>query len=137
MQKRIDMLEREKMELSMSKAPLEARMRQKEDTFLKERERLLAENEALKHSERESDEKCRELKLENEAMGELIKKMRLEAREANSSGAGEEKDAWNERLRSNRENAALRANVMEKEEQIRTLKMEKGECLRMRVNFFY
>ena len=112
----------------MSKAPLEARLRQREDTFLKERERLLAENEALAHSERISDEKCRELRLENEALGELIKKMRLEAREASSGTNGDgERDAWNERLRSNRENAALRSNVMEKEEMIRTLKMEKGE----------
>ena len=35
MQQQIDNLEREKMELSMSKAPLEARIRQKEDACVK------------------------------------------------------------------------------------------------------
>ncbi|VEU42974.1 unnamed protein product, partial [Pseudo-nitzschia multistriata] len=37
MKQRVEQLEKEKMELSMSKAPLEARFRQKEDLWQKDR----------------------------------------------------------------------------------------------------
>ena len=126
MQKRIDSLEREKMELSMSKAPLEARMRQKEDTFIKERERLVSEIETLQNQGREVDERNRELEMENEAMGEIIKKMKLEAREAKSSGNGTgDQDSWNERLRNNKEIVMLRADSKDKDGQIKSLRMDK------------
>jgi hypothetical protein len=125
MQKRIDMLEREKMELSMSKAPLEARMRQKEDAFVKERERLVNEIESLNNNGREAERHIRELEMEKEAMGEVIKKMKLEAREAKSSGDPVEQDAWNERLRNNKEIAMLRAECKDYKEQIRVMKVEK------------
>ena len=45
MQNRINKLESEKTELIMSKAPLEARIRQKEDAWVRERERLLSDLE--------------------------------------------------------------------------------------------
>ena len=45
MKKRLEQLEKEKMDLSMSKAPLEARFRQKEESWLKERARLAQEIE--------------------------------------------------------------------------------------------
>jgi predicted nucleic acid-binding Zn-ribbon protein len=127
LQKRIDMLEREKMELSMSKAPLEARMRQKEDAFVKERERLLSEIESLHNAGRSSDERVRELEMENEAMGEIIKRLKLQAKEAkcSSSDVGGEQDAWNERLRSNKEIAVLRSDLKDRDGQIQSLRLDK------------
>lgn len=129
MQKRIDMLEREKMELSMSKAPLEARMRQKEDAFIKERERLLAEIDMLHNAGRTADERVRELEMENEALGESIKRLRLQAKEAKytSSSADNtgEQDAWNERLRNNKEIAVLRSDLKDRDGQIQSLRLDK------------
>ena len=74
-------------------------MRQKEDAFVKERERLIAEIDTLHNNGRVADERVRELEMENEAMNEVIKKMNLEAKEAKMSSHGEQ-DAWNERLRN-------------------------------------
>jgi len=67
MQKRIDNLERENLELSMSKAPLEACIRQKEDMLRKERERAANYiNEALEeHNSRwNRDDEIKSLRIE-------------------------------------------------------------------------
>jgi kinesin family protein C1 len=132
MQIRIDNLEREKMELSMSKAPLEARIRQKEDSWVKERERLCAEIESHQSASLQADERFRELEMQNEALNEVVRKLRLEAREATSTaggnsggGGGMETDAWSERLKTNREIAELRKDLKDKDDQIKTLRMEK------------
>ena len=126
MQRRIDNLEREKMELSMAKAPLEARMRQKEDAWVKERERLLAEIEDHELRSKEVDERYRELEMQNEALNEEAKKFRLEARAATSTADGrEEKDSWSERLKTNREITQLRDELKGKEDEIKSLRIEK------------
>ncbi|KAL7522046.1 hypothetical protein ACHAWX_006739 [Stephanocyclus meneghinianus] len=125
MQKRIECLEREKMESLMSVAPLEARFRQKEDAFIKERERLVSDNESLQNAVREADERNRELAMENEALNETVRKMTVEAREAKFTGGEGTKDAWDERLRSNKENVRLRAELKDAAEQIKTLRMDK------------
>jgi len=134
MQKRIDSLEREKMELSMSKAPLEARIRQKEDAWVRERERLCAEIEAHQASSKGVDERCRELEMKNEALQEQCSRLRLEAREAASSGAADgtarggavgPKDSWSERLESNKEIKELRQELKNKDDEIRSLRLEK------------
>mmetsp|Transcript_24067 Transcript_24067/g.49180 ORF Transcript_24067/g.49180 Transcript_24067/m.49180 type:complete len:930 (+) Transcript_24067:134-2923(+) len=127
MQKRIDNLEREKMELSMSKAPLEARMRQKEDAWSKERERLLAEIETCQQASKEADERYRELEMRNEELNEEAKKFRFEqARAAVSSSDGKgETDSWSERLKTNREITQLREELKSKEDEIKSLRIEK------------
>ena len=56
-----EQLEKEKIDLSMSKAPLEARFRQKEDMWQKEKTRLIQEIDTSRASLREADEKYRDL----------------------------------------------------------------------------
>jgi len=133
MQKRIESLEKEKMELCMIKAPLEARIRQKEDAWVKERERLCAEIETQQFSSKEVDERYRELMMKNEALKEQNARLRLEARAATSSvegragGSGVEggKDSWSERLQSNNEIKDLRTELKNKDDEIKSLRLEK------------
>ena len=56
MQQRVNQLEKEKMILSMSKAPLEARFRQKEDAWKKEQSRLHHEIDSLMKGSQEADD---------------------------------------------------------------------------------
>lgn len=127
MQRRIENLEREKMDLAMSKAPLEARIRQKEDAWVKERERLLSEINNFQELARETDERYRELEMKNEALSEETMKLRLEARAANVDGVGGgvEGDSWSERLKTNNEIKELRKEVKSKDDEIRALRIEK------------
>ena len=139
MQRRIDNLEREKFELSMSKAPLEARIRQKEDAWVKERERLCAEIENYQLSSKDVDERYRELEMKNEALEEQNKSLRLEARasasNSNNGGGGSAgsgyyddggaKDSWSERLKSNNEIKDLRKEIKNKDDEIKSLRIEK------------
>ena len=131
MQKQIDRLEREKMELSMSKAPLEARIRQKEDAWMKERERLCAEIESHQVSSKEVDERYRELEMRTEALEEQNTRLRLEARANNamsngsSMGGGGSGDSWSERLNSNKEIKDLRKEIKNKDDEIKSLRIEK------------
>ena len=133
MQKRIDNLEREKFELSMSKAPLEARIRQKEDMWLKERERLMSEIENYQSSSKDVDERYRELEMKNEALEEQNSRLRLEARASASSNGmaggsdsnGGNKDSWGERLKTNNEIKDLRKEVKNKDDEIKSLRIEK------------
>jgi hypothetical protein len=55
-QQRVNQLEKEKMVLSMSKAPLEARFRQKEDAWKKEQSRLHHEIDSLMKGSQEADD---------------------------------------------------------------------------------
>ena len=126
MQKQIDRLEREKMELIRSKAPLEARLRQKDDAFVKERERLVIEIEGLQKEGREADERYRVLETENEELKQVVSKMNRQMSEAKLSERGsQQNDAWSERVRTNKENAALRAEIKHKDGELKTLIMEK------------
>ena len=126
MQRRIENLEREKMDLAMSKAPLEARIRQKEDAWEKDRERLLSEINNFQDLARETDERYRELEMQNEALEEETMKLRLEARAANVDGVeGGNTDSWSERVKSNNEIKELRKEVKSKDDEIRALRIEK------------
>jgi len=133
MQKRIESLEREKFELSMSKAPLEARIRQKEDAWVKERERLCAEIENHQFASKDVDERCRELEMKNEALEEQNSRLRLEARVATSNvdgvgvggAGGGANDSWGERLKTNNEIKDLRKELKNKDDEIKSLRIEK------------
>eukprot|EP00574_Skeletonema_japonicum_P000604 CAMPEP_0201741318 /NCGR_PEP_ID=MMETSP0593-20130828/46750_1 /ASSEMBLY_ACC=CAM_ASM_000672 /TAXON_ID=267983 /ORGANISM="Skeletonema japonicum, Strain CCMP2506" /LENGTH=665 /DNA_ID=CAMNT_0048235651 /DNA_START=111 /DNA_END=2109 /DNA_ORIENTATION=+ len=139
MQRRIENLEREKMDLAMSKAPLEARIRQKEDAWIKERERLLSEINNFQDLARETDERYRELEMKNEALVEETMKLRLEARALevyvggsggstnNEGGAGGTTDAWSERVKFNNEIKDVRRELKSKDDEIRapSLRIEK------------
>jgi kinesin family protein C1 len=135
MQRRIESLEREKMELSMSKAPLEARMRQREDAWVRERERLCAEIEKTQQENVHADERYRELEMKNEALEEQNARLRLEARAASSKidgigGAGGSvgsgtSDPWSERLKINNEIKDLRQELKNKVDEINSLRIAK------------
>ena len=135
MQNRINKLESEKTELIMSKAPLEARMRQREDAWVKERERLLGDIDAHQAASKGADERYRELEMRNEALEEENTRLRLEARASASTTAGDggaaggaaggAKDSWTERLQATNEIKDLRKELRNKDDEIKSLRIEK------------
>jgi len=126
MQQRITQLEKEKMALSMSKAPLEARFRQKEDTWIKEQNRLLLEIESLKASSKESDDRYKKLEYQSSALEEECRSLRFAARKAastiNSGDSGS--DTWSRQAQNDREVVELREKVRHAEEEIKSLRLE-------------
>lgn len=132
MQRRIEKIEREKMELSISKAPLEARMRQKEDAWARERERLFAEIEEHQRSNMEADERYREMEMRAEALTEVNAKLIREARAGGNGSAGcvsgtegGPKDSWSERLKTSNEIKDLRQELKNKDDEIKSLRITK------------
>jgi kinesin family protein C1 len=127
MQQRITQLEREKMALSMSKAPLEARFRQKEDTWLKEQKRFIQEIESLKSSSKEVDERFRDLELRYDALEEESKTLRFDARKAASTlnSQSDSTDNWSRQLQNDRDVLELKEKLRHAEYEIRALKLEK------------
>ena len=126
MKRRNEILEREKMELNMSKAPLEARMRQMESAWVKERERLVVENEKLQQTIMDADERCRELFMQNEVLVE--EKQQMNQARANNPNidveGGGVKDAWSERLKTSNEIKDLRNMLKTKDEDIKLLRVQ-------------
>ena len=132
MQRRIENLEREKMELNMSKAPLEARMRQKEDAWVRERERLCAEIEEHQRSNMEADERYRELEMMTEALTEVNARLTREARAGGIGNAGcaggsdvGASDSWSERLKMSNEIKDLRQDLKNKDDEIKSLRISR------------
>lgn len=132
MQRRIENLEREKMELNMSKAPLEARMRQKEDAWVRERERLCAEIEEHQRSNMDSDERYRELEMMTEALTEVNARLTREARAGGIGNAGcaggsdvRASDSWSERLKRSNEIKDLRQDLKNKDDEIKSLRISR------------
>ena len=140
MQQRITQLERDKMALSMSKAPLEARFRQKEDAWTKEQHRMLQEIESLKAESRERDDLNRQFEERNDRLEGEIRSLRLDARKAastlnqhgrvgdpgpNGDAASGANDAWNRQLQNDRDVADLKEKLRHSEEEIKFLRLEK------------
>lgn len=127
MQQRMEQLEKEKMVLSMSKAPLEARLRKAEDDWSKEQGRLLQEIESLKYASREADERYRDLLVKHDALQEEGKKLRFAARKAASTlnTPNVDNSAWSRQLQNDRDVADLKDKLRHSEEEIRSLQLEK------------
>jgi kinesin family protein C1 len=128
MQQRVEQLEREKMVLSMSKAPLEARFRQKEDAWLKEQNRLLLEIDSLMQASREADERYRDLAVKYDAVTEELKNLRLSARKAAFSANANQADTnniWTRQLQNDREIDEVKDKLRHAEEEIKSLRLEK------------
>ena len=127
MQQRVEQLEREKMVLSMAKAPLEARFRQKEDAWSKEQNRLLQEIDSLMQASREADERYRDLEVKYDAVTEEIKQLRLSARKAAFSANTNQGDTsiWSRQLQNDREVDELKDKLRHAEEEIKALRLEK------------
>lgn len=126
-QQRIEKLEKEKMTMSMSIAPLEARYRQQEDTWKKEQHRLLHEIDALKQSSLESDERYRDLEVKHDALTEECSKLRFAARKAASSLHAQkgESSGWSRQLQNDRDVVELKEKLRHAEEEINFLRLEK------------
>lgn len=127
MQQRVDQLEKEKMVLSMSKAPLEARFRQKEDAWKKEQRRLHLEIDSLMQSSQEADERCRDLAVKCDALQEEVTKLRFAARKAASTLNSHQGDntVWSRQLQNDRDVIDLKDKLRNAEEEIRHLRLEK------------
>jgi len=131
MKQRVEQLEKEKMELSMSKAPLEARFRQKEDLWQKDRSSLMDQIEASKASLREADEKYCDLKAQYETATEEVIHLRHEVRKASSSTriagtAGSNNNGlWGRQLQNDRDLAETKDKLRTAEEEIDGIRLAK------------
>lgn len=128
MQQRVEQLEKEKMILSMDKAPLEARFRQKEDAWWKEQTRLVQEIDGLKIAAREEDERHRDLQLQFDAIEVECKQLRHEVMKASSSlhySKPTDNSAWSRQLQNDRDVADLKAKLHHAEEENNAMGLQK------------
>ena len=127
MQLRVDQLEKEKMVLSMAKAPLEARFRQREDMWGKEQHRLLTEIDDLKQTNLSANERNRDLEGQIESLEEECRHLRMEVRKASSSLSASTGDgtAWSQRIQDNKEIRELQEKLRHAEEEIDSLRLAK------------
>lgn len=131
MQKRVDELMKEKMGITMAMAPLEARFRQKEDSWLKEQSRLHQEIDALKLESRKADEKYRDLELLFEAKEEENRNLRMQLRKESSTlytnnlptsnGTG----IWPRQMQNDRDVMELRTKIQNMEEEMAATRLTK------------
>ena len=128
---RVDQLEKEKMNLSIAVAPLEARFRQKEDNWIKEQNRLLQEIDSLKDASRGANERYRDLQMKHEAVEEECKHLRLEVRKASSSLNNSSNSAlgvasgWSRQLQNDRDVVELKEKLRNAEEEIDSIRLAK------------
>ncbi len=132
MKRRVEQLEKEKMQLSMSKAPLEARFRQKEDLWEKDRSSLMDQIEASKAQLREADEKYCDLKAQYETATEEVVYLRHEVRKASSSrmatertGGADNNSLWGRQLQNDRDLAEMKEKLRSAEEEIDGIRLAK------------
>ncbi len=128
MEKRIHQLENEKMTLSMSKAPLEARLRQKEDQWSKEQAKYEQEISSLMNSSKDTNDRLKGIEMEFEALQEENRKLKFEARRQNYIDATEQSgsnDAWSRQIQNDRDVAEYREKLHAAEEEIKALRLEK------------
>jgi len=129
MQQRVQQLEREKIDLSMAKAPLENRFRQKEEAWKKEEARLYQEIDALAQASKESDERYRDLEVKYDAKDEECKQLRLAVRKASSSvhaNQVNDNSSWSRQLQNDRDVAELRDKLRHAEEEIEAIRLAKA-----------
>lgn len=127
MKQRLEQLEKEKMHLSMAKAPLEARFRQKEDSWDKERTRLVEDIELSKTALREADEKYRDLQVQyDQAYDECIQ-LRQEVRKASSTSrqAVADNSVWSRQLQNDRDLAEMKDKLKAAEDEISGIRLAK------------
>lgn len=135
MQQRITQLEREKLDLTKSKAPLEARFRQKEDSWVRERKRLFQEIDQLKVSIKTADEQFRSLELKSSALEEERNKLKYEAlkasinskqeKESQQNQSSDVSETWSRQLQNDRDVADLRMALRDAEDEIGALRLDK------------
>ena len=134
MEQRIQELEKEKMALAMSKAPLEARLRQKEDQWMKDQAKYEQEINALMTTSKEETERFKSVENELEEIQGENRRLRLDLRKqtlglgnANSSAESSfgQTDNWNRRLQNDRDVQEYKDKLRAAEEEIKALRLEK------------
>jgi len=130
MEKRIQQLEKEKMALAMSKAPLESRLRQKEDQWSKERMKFEQENMSYKAQSLEAEDKYKSLEMTLEDLQEENSRLRYEAMKQKTVSSQETENEggsgiWNRQLQNDRDVADLKEKFRNAEEEIKSQKLEK------------
>ena len=126
MKRRLEQLEKEKIDLSMSKAPLEARFRQKEDMWQKEKTRLIQEIDTSRASLRGADEKYRDLQEQYEQSYDEIVQLRQEVRKASSSRqTTADNSIWSRQLQNDRDLAEMKEKLRAAEEEINSIRLAK------------
>jgi kinesin family protein C1 len=124
MKQRVEQLEKEKMDLSMSKAPLEARFRQKEDAWMKEKGRLLQEIDSSKISLRDADENYRDLQVKYDTIYNECMQLRQEVRKASSNRQNPKDDSiWSRQLQNDRDLADMKEKLRYAEEEISSIRL--------------
>ena len=126
LQLRIDILEKQKMDLNMTIAPLEERLRSKEDAWIKDQNRYLEEIDTLK-AERQQDPGCAREHVDKER-----KDLQFQVRKASSSLTQQSDNSdrmWShdlqDKLRSAEEEiAALRLDKVSIEKELHATKIE-------------
>jgi kinesin family protein C1 len=127
MKQRLEQLEKEKMQLSMSKAPLEARFRQKEDGWVKEKSRLYQEIETSKASLRGADEKYRDLQVQYDQAYDEVIQLRQEVRKASSSRqTTNDNSMWSRQLQNDRDLTEMKEQLRAAEEEISSIRLAKA-----------
>jgi len=130
MEKRIHQLEEEKMSIAMSKAPLEARLRQKEDQWSKEQTKYDQEISSLMNASKETTDKMKELEMEMEALQEENRKLKFEERKRrqeyiDATEKSESNDVWSRQLQNDRDVVEYKEKLHAAEEEIKALRLEK------------
>jgi len=128
LQKTCAALQKQAVKLKMAKAPLEARMRQNDDNWRKEKNKLSVEIEALKAAIQEADQKFRSLELQKQSVDEENSKLTLENRRSNSTitkDAPIDNSAWSRQLANDKEIEELKEKLDATKEEIQGLKLDK------------
>lgn len=133
MEQRFEKIENEKIALSMSKAPLEARLRQNEDEWTKKYNMLQQDYDSLKKELLVYDQSLRDVKLERDAAVEENQQLRLENRKAtsvltnnnNGSKANVGSATWQRHLQQDSEVTELKEKLRSTEAELNYLRLEK------------
>jgi kinesin family protein C1 len=132
MQQRIARLEREKMQLSLAKAPLEERLKQKEEHWAKEQNNLKQQIDGLRAAAKESDDRCRSLEHANSELVEEKKKLVLDLHKCSVNGSrqhntetGGTSSTFQRQLQNDRDVQDLRQKLHAADEEVRSLKLDK------------
>jgi len=128
MEKRIRQLEQEKMTLSMSKAPLEARLRQKEEQWTKEQTKYDQEIESLMSSSKDMNDNFKSLEMQLEELQEENRQLRFAAMKQKTIDAAERQgsyDGWSRQLQNDRDVVEYKEKLHSAEEEIKALRLEK------------
>lgn len=126
MKQRMEQLEKEKMDLSMSKAPLEARFRQKEDAWMKERARLVQDIESSRLSLRQADDKYCDLQVQyDQAHNECIQ-LRQDLRKVSSSRQNSKDSAlWSRQIQNDQDHRDMKEKLRASDEELKSTRLAK------------